>query len=958
MSVKMTRCLLLMCFIFSLSHCRRPASFRIGSVFLERDLLIHQAFGSIRDEINADDHYLNGTRLDYNIQYSQPDQFDAYQKICMEMTYRVVAVFGSSPSSVDSSVASVCSALSVPYLTTHPVMTPNNVESRAFAVHLGPSQNDLIAAVTQVANELQWTELALISHRETASLDAQQLMELLQSSGINVRLLDLKRGDIRPGLATLRNRGIKNFLVDIGDEYLELFFDQAMKAGIVHQESAFLAASLDLTTVSMENLRHTGSAIMGFSILNQSMVQLAKSTGEMSAELGGLVSESHRAALLYDGVHLFTKAVENLINGTDLTNPKVSCDNRESPYELGVRLLKEINAVVHDGLTGRITMKNGRRQTVNLAIIKLGYAGEFKTIGKWSKNNELTIVELDLATFDQDEEMSFANGTPRKPQSLSSRPLLVRTRTTDLPYMKKDADSALPTYHGFLKDLLDQLSVDLQFEYKLQVEEELHHGSLDHESGNWSGIIGKLVDQEADLGLDDLTVTSERSRVVDFSPPYETSKLTILLQKRASEEAGMSVKSFFEPFSVQVWMSIGIAYILTSLLVFVVARVSPYERHSHTKSSGHCDDNALGLSNAFWFTLSGFFLRSTSISPKSLSTRLLTAFWWLFCLVMLFIYIISLRTLIFPSDSSKSEMTIEQVLRNNNNLELAVFPKGSTHLLLTTSKDPVHQAIWAKVNMAKSRHLQSLQDVVDLVANDRHFGFVIESVQAEGLMRDRCDLMTVGDLGSRHYALAFPKGSRHRDQISRQILKYNEEGLLYKLKRKWFNHTQDCALKANQGEDNPIVRALPYHGPFLLLLCAGVTSLVLAFIELLFYAFLRSRRSTLCLPNGGPTGSRGGKACSIVKEELCSAVKCAPKPAQTGQLTNNGGNNGIHMTSGVYHRYGGSSVKNNGDVVVSSNSNGGHNNGNNKGSFKNGHNFYQAQALLRKDGIDDDNAQL
>ena len=36
--------------------------------------------------------------------------------------------------------------------------------------------------------------------------------------------------------------------------------------------------------------------------------------------------------------------------------------------------------------------------------------------------------------------------------------------------------------------------------------------------------------QEADLGLDDLTITSQRSQVVDFSAPYETSTLEIMLQ--------------------------------------------------------------------------------------------------------------------------------------------------------------------------------------------------------------------------------------------------------------------------------------------------------------------------------------------------------------------------------------------------------------------------------------------
>lgn len=48
----------------------------------------------------------------------------------------------------------------------------------------------------------------------------------MQIHGVKVRLLDLKRGDIRPGLANLRNNGIHNFIVDIGAEYLEVFFEE------------------------------------------------------------------------------------------------------------------------------------------------------------------------------------------------------------------------------------------------------------------------------------------------------------------------------------------------------------------------------------------------------------------------------------------------------------------------------------------------------------------------------------------------------------------------------------------------------------------------------------------------------------------------------------------------------------------------------------------------------------
>ena len=35
------------------------------------------------------------------------------------------------------------------------------------------------------------------------------------------------------------------------------------------------------------------------------------------------------------------------------------------------------------------------------------------------------------------------------------------------------------------------------------------------------------------MGLDDLTVTSQRSQVVDFSTPYETSTLQVMIQVRS-----------------------------------------------------------------------------------------------------------------------------------------------------------------------------------------------------------------------------------------------------------------------------------------------------------------------------------------------------------------------------------------------------------------------------------------
>ena len=63
----------------------------------------------------------------------------------------------------------------------------------------------------------------------TATLDTQLLLELLQSnqdSNRKVQILDLKHSDSRPDLVNLRNAGVQHFIVDIGADLLNIFFDQ------------------------------------------------------------------------------------------------------------------------------------------------------------------------------------------------------------------------------------------------------------------------------------------------------------------------------------------------------------------------------------------------------------------------------------------------------------------------------------------------------------------------------------------------------------------------------------------------------------------------------------------------------------------------------------------------------------------------------------------------------------
>ena len=67
----------------------------------------------------------------------------------------------------------------------------------------------------------------------------------------------------------------------------------------------------------------------------------------------------------------------------------------------------------------------------------------------------------------------------------------------------------------------------------------------------------------------------------------------------------------------------------------------------------------------------------------------------------------------------------------------------------------------------------------------------MESASLEYELTQHCNLTKVGNvvLGSNGYSIALPKGSKWRDRISRQILDYNEKGIMMIMKKKWWKKT-------------------------------------------------------------------------------------------------------------------------------------------------------------------------
>lgn len=78
------------------------------------------------------------------------------------------------------------------------------------------------------------------------------------------------------------------------------------------------------------------------------------------------------------------------------------------------------------------------------------------------------------------------------------------------------------------------------------------------------------VPQEADLAVAPLTLTATREQFVDMTTPFMQTGLGFILRKDlASEESTFSLLS---PFSTDMWVGVLIAFLLTSLCIFLVGR--------------------------------------------------------------------------------------------------------------------------------------------------------------------------------------------------------------------------------------------------------------------------------------------------------------------------------------------------------------------------------------------------
>lgn len=129
--------------------------------------------------------------------------------------------------------------------------------------------------------------------------------------------------------------------------------------------------------------------------------------------------------------------------------------------------------------------------------------------------------------------------------------------------------------------------------------------------------------QRADIAVAPLTITLVREEVIDFSKPFMSLGISIMIKKPQKSKPG--VFSFLDPLAYEIWMCIVFAYIGVSVVLFLVSRFSPYEWNLEDQDEAKDPQtppdppNDFGIFNSLWFSLGAFMQQGCDISPRWVS---------------------------------------------------------------------------------------------------------------------------------------------------------------------------------------------------------------------------------------------------------------------------------------------------------------------------------------------------
>ncbi|XP_046833817.1 glutamate receptor ionotropic, kainate 2-like [Vespa crabro] len=805
---------------------------KIGAIFHQDEMEYKAAFDrAILDTIQENPAPAFKLQSIIKMVDSNIDSFKTKLAVCELLEEGVAAIFGPSSPHTRGIVASIATHFDIPHFEyvwrEQEKLDPNVNESLTpMTINIYPDSEMVSKAIADVVIWNEWKSFVAIYETNDGLSRIQKALTMKRQRDNPITIRHLGAGpDYRSVLKEVGTLPIDNIILDVKPENIMTILYQAKEVNLIREYTNFIITYMDSSKLPILEIRNgtTQGNITGFSLRQNNVdgINLAES------------------AILYDAVFLLYNALKILYarnsdndDSISIIPVPLSCDD-EKKYEAGPNITSIIRELPMKGqITGLICFdENGRRRNFELRLldfrgfssIEMGYWDEKGVHSTRSKQ------ELESYLFKSIEQTHFRIATKvGEPYVIEVTDGSTRGIVIDKKY-----------YEGYCIDVIENISKILKFKYSFMLVPDNQYGSYNPKKKSWNGLMRLLLDHEADLAICDLTITSSRESIVDFTMPFMNLGISILFSK--AEEKEPELFSFLKPLSTDVWIYMATAYLIVSLMLYLQARMAPGEWNNPHPCNPDPEEleNNFDLKNSLWLTVGSLMQQGSDILPQAPSIRMVAGMWWFFTLIMVSSYTANLAAFL-TIDKMDNPITNVEELAKQTKIKYGAVDGGSTSAFFRDSNYSTYQRMWATMAEARPSVFTATNDegVERVVKDKRAYAFLMESTTIEYKMERNCDLQQIGSLiDNKGYGIALPRNSPYRTPISGAILTLQEKGTLSELKTKWWQERGGgkCKKDESDKEANSIELGLAnVGGVFLVLMLGCAASLIIAIFEFLW----------------------------------------------------------------------------------------------------------------------------
>ncbi|XP_055852904.1 glutamate receptor ionotropic, kainate 2-like [Episyrphus balteatus] len=803
----------------------------IGLIYESTNPDIEKVFQKAIDDANESSEVIQLTAVSAAI--TPGNAFETSKKLCKMLRSSVIAVFGPSTTLPAAHAMSICDAKEMPFMDTH-----WDFSAQLPTINLHPHPNQLAVALRDLVTTLGWQGFTILYETGEYLSVVNELLKLYGTSGPVVTLrryeLDIN-GNYRNVLRRVKRSDDFSIVVVGSIETLPELFSQLQQVGLMNDEYRYVVGNLDLQTIDLEPYQHSDVNITGFRLVspeNQRVIEILKSidNSEQSSSQNISCPLNVNMALVYDGVQLLVETLKYV----NFRPVQLNC-NDDSSWDKGYTLINYMKSLSISGISGELKFDNeGLRTDFQLETIELTSSGLSK-IGTWSSQEGFSMNRKPPPQALEVDQRSLVNKT-----------FVVITALTDPYGMLKETPAKLEgndQYEGFGIDLIAELGKKLGFNFKFRLQEDNKYGSLDPVTGKWNGMILEIIEGRADLGITDLTMTSDRESAVDFTIPFMNLGIAILYKKPVTEPPKLF--SFMLPFSGEVWLLLGLAYFGVSVSLFVLGRLSAAEWDNPFPCIEEPTEltNQFSFANSLWFSVGALFQQGSEIAPKGISTRIVGSVWWFFTIILVSSYTANLAAFLTVESVSSPIESAEDLAAGKGNVKYGAKKGGSTFTFFQEANYPTYEKIYEFMKENPEYMTTTNNEGVERVENE-NYAFFMESTTIEYVVERKCTLAQVGQLlDEKGYGIAMRKNSPYRDVLSLAILELQEQGVLAKMKTKWWKEKRGggaCAEDDGSSQANEL--GMPnLGGVFFVLFVGCILASLIGVCEWILSIYFRAR---------------------------------------------------------------------------------------------------------------------